>query len=209
MPAMPLDALLKGIAAGLIVALPVGPVGALCMRRSLFEGMAYGLISGLGATLADSLYGTIAGFGNTIIRDSLMLERNWLGAAAGLFLLVAGGKAILKPGSYRLEPPGGERLAYAFGSAFLLTLANPFTILVFAAIFSQIGVDASSGYAGIVLLVTGVFLGSMMVWVGLCFGAKALRRFGLAWLGRVSGAVLVVFGVVLLGVSLFRLYNAW
>ncbi len=206
---MPLDALLKGIAAGIVIALPVGPVAVLCTRRTLFEGVAYGLISGLGATLADSLYGTIAGFGNTMIRDSLLLERNWLGAAAGLFLLAAGGKVILKPGNYRLDRLAGERLAYAFGSAFLLTLANPFTILVFAAIFSQIGVDASSGYAGIVLLVTGVFLGSMMVWVGLCFGAKALRRFGLAWLGRVSGAVLVVFGVELLGVSLFRLYNAW
>ena len=179
------------------------------MRRTLFEGVAYGLISGLGATLADSLYGTIAGFGNTMVRDSLLLERNWLGAAAGLFLLAAGGKAILKPGNYRLDPLAGERLAYAFGSAFLLTLANPFTILVFAAIFSQIGVDAASGYAGIGLLVTGVFLGSMLSWVGLCFAVKLLRRFGQTWLGRVSGAVLVVFGAALLGASLLRLYDAW
>ena len=149
MPVMLLDALLKGIVAGIIVPLPVGPVGVLCMRRTLFEGVAYGLISGLGATFADTLYGTIAGFGNTMIRDSLLLERNWLGAAAGLFLLAAGGKVILKPGTYRLDRLAGERLAYAFGSAFLLTLANPFTILVFAAIFSQIGVDAASGYAGI------------------------------------------------------------
>jgi len=209
MPAMPIETLLEGIAAGIIVALPVGPVGALCMRRTLFEGVAYGLISGLGATLADSLYGTVAGFGNTMIRDSLLLERNWLGAAAGLFLLAAGGKVILKPGTYRLDSLAGERLAYAFGSAFLLTLANPFTILVFAAIFSQIGVDAASGYAGIVFLVTGVFLGSTLIWAGLCFAMKALRRYGLDWLSHASGAVLVVFGAALLGASLLRLYDAW
>lgn len=208
MPAMLIATLLEGIAAGIIVALPVGPVGALCMRRTLFEGVAYGLISGLGATLANSLYGAIAGFGNTMIRDSLMLERNWLGGAAGLFLLAAGCKAILKPRIYRLDRLAGERLAYAFGSAFLLTLANPFTILVFAAIFSQIGVDASSGYAGIACLVTGVFLGSMLIWVGLCFTMKALRRYGLAWLGRASGGMLVVFGAALLGVSLLHLYDA-
>ncbi len=151
MPAMPLDALLKGIAAGIVIALPVGPVAVLCTRRTLFEGVAYGLISGLGAAFADSLYGAVAGFGNTMIRDSLMLERNWLGAAAGLFLLAAGCKAFIKTGIYRPEKLAGERMAYAFGSAFLLTLANPVTILVFAAIFSQIGIDAASGYAGIAM----------------------------------------------------------
>jgi threonine/homoserine/homoserine lactone efflux protein len=209
MPAMLIDALIEGIAAGIIVSLPVGPVGALCMRRTLFEGVVYGLVSGLGAALADSFYGGLAGFGSTIIRDSLMLERNWLGAAGGLFLLAAGCKALIKTGTYRLETPAGERLAYGFGSAFALTLANPFTIIVFAAIFTEIGVDAASGYAGIVFLVTGVFLGAMLSWAGLCFAVKQLRRFGPTWLSRVSGAVLAVSGAALLGVSLSRLYDAW
>jgi threonine/homoserine/homoserine lactone efflux protein len=202
---MPLDALLKGIAAGIVITLPVGPVGALCMRRTLFEGVAYGLISGLGAALADSLYGIVAGFGHTIIRDSLLLERDWLGAAGGLFLLAAGWKALVKTGSYRPAKLAGERMAYAFGSTFLLTLANPFTIIVFAAIFSEIGTDAASGYAGIAVLVGGVFLGSLLSWVGWCFAVKALRRFGLNWLGRGAGAVLMVSGATLLAVSLLRL----
>ncbi len=206
---MPLDALLKGIAAGIVIALPVGPVAVLCTRRTLFEGVAYGLISGLGAAFADSLYGAVAGFGNTMIRDSLMLERNWLGIAAGLFLLAAGYKAFIKTDIYRAEPLEGERLAYALGSTFLLTLANPVTILVFAAIFSQIGIDGDSGYAGIAALVGGVFLGSLLCWVALCFTVKALRRYGFNWLGRVSGAVLVISGVAVLAASLWRLYNAW
>jgi threonine/homoserine/homoserine lactone efflux protein len=208
MPAMLIAALLEGIAAGIIVALPVGPVGALCMRRTLFGGLAYGLISGLGAGLADSFYGGVAGFGHTMLRHGLLLERDWLGAAGGVFLLAAGCKALIKTETYRPEKLAGHRAAYALGSAFLLTLANPFTIIVFAAIFSEIGFDDSSGYAGIAFLVTGVFLGSMLSWVGLCFSMKALRRFGPAWLSRVSGAVLAVSGAALLGISLLRLYDA-
>jgi threonine/homoserine/homoserine lactone efflux protein len=204
MPAMLLDALLKGIAVGIVIALPVGPVGVLCMRRTLYEGVAYGLVSGLGAALADSLYGVVAGFGLTVIRDSLLLERDWLGAVGGLFLFAAGWRAMIKTGEYRPEPLAGERMAYAFGSTFALTLANPVTILAFAAIFAQIGVDAA-GYAGIAILVGGVFLGSLLWWVGLCFAVKALRRVGLARLGRLSGAALIVSGAALLAVSLLRL----
>ena len=205
MPAMLLDALFKGIAVGIVIALPVGPVGVLCMRRTLYEGVAYGLVSGLGAALADSLYGVVAGFGLTFIRDSLLLERDWLGAVGGLFLIAAGWKAMIKTGEYRPEPLAGERMAYAFGSTFALTLANPVTILAFAAIFAQIGVDAAAGYAGIALLVGGVFLGSLLWWVGLCFAVKALRRVGLTRLGRLSGAALMVSGAALLAVSLLRL----
>ena len=129
---MLIETLLEGIVAGIIVSLPVGPVGAVCMRRTLFEGMAYGLVSSLGAALADSFYGGVAGLGNTIIRESLLLERDWLGAAGGLLLLVSGWRALYKPISYQPGKLAGERMAYAFGSTFLLTLANPFTIIVFA-----------------------------------------------------------------------------
>ena len=175
MPAMLLDALLKGIAVGIVIALPVGPVGVLCMRRTLYEGVAYGLVSGLGAALADSLYGVVAGFGLTVIRDSLLLERDWLGAVGGLFLFAAGWRAMIKTGEYRPEPLAGERMAYAFGSTFALTLANPVTILAFAAIFAQIGVDAA-GYAGIAILVGGVFLGSLLWWVGWRSFTRSIRR---------------------------------
>jgi len=202
---MLLDAFLKGIAVGIVIALPMGPVGLLCMRRTLFEGAAYGLVSGLGAALADSLFGVVAGFGLTFIRDGLLLERDWLGAAGGLFLLAAGWNALRKTGIYRAEPLAGERMAYAFGSSFVLTLTNPITILAFAAIFSQLGIDPASGYPGIAILVSGLFCGSLLWWVGLCLTVKSLRRFGLNWLGRVSSAVLMISGAALLIVSVLRL----
>jgi threonine/homoserine/homoserine lactone efflux protein len=204
---MLVDALLKGIAAGIIVSLPVGPVGALCMRRALFGGMVYGLITGSGAALADTLYGGLAGMGSTIIRNELLLERDWLGAAGGLFLLIAGCRSFFNSEVYevyRPKPLAGERMAYAFGSTFLLTLANPFTIIVFVAIFSEMRADDTSFY-GIAFLVTGVFLGSMLCWVGLCWTVKSLRRFGVNWLGHASSAVLMVSGAALLIVSALRL----
>ena len=83
--------LVKGIAVGIVIALPFGPVGVLCVRRTLFEGMSFGLVSGLGAATADSVFGIIAGFGLTFIRDWLLGYEDWLGAAGGLVLLVYGG----------------------------------------------------------------------------------------------------------------------
>lgn len=195
----------KGIFVGLIIAIPVGPAGMLCVRRSLFEGAIYGLVSGLGAACADAFFGAIAGFGLTFIRDWLLSWRNELGLAGGALLIVLGVKSLLARGPAQAEPLGGERLATAFLSTFALAISNPITIVVFAAIFTQLGFDPASGWLSIAALVAGVFLGSLAWWLSLCAGAPALRRIGIAWLNRVSGAILAVSGIFLLGAALLRL----
>ena len=80
-------ALLKGIVVGIIIALPAGPVGVLCVRRTLFDGPTYGFISGLGAATADTIFGIIAGFGITIVRDVMLRYQDWFAAAGGMFLI--------------------------------------------------------------------------------------------------------------------------
>jgi threonine/homoserine/homoserine lactone efflux protein len=195
--------LVKGIAVGIVIALPVGPVGLLCVRRTLFEGIAFGLASGLGAAVADTIFGAIAGFGLTFVRDDILAYRDWLGAAGGVFLIFVGVRALLEHvATDPPEPVAGEALLGAFASAFALTITNPITVLSLAAIFAKVGGDEGARLDSIGVLVGGVFLGSALWWLGLTFGIAALRRRArlvtLRWLNRLSGAILSLSGLALI-----------
>jgi threonine/homoserine/homoserine lactone efflux protein len=210
--AAPLITLAKGFAVGIVIALPVGPVGMLCVRRTLFEGLSFGLASGLGATCADSIFGIIAGLGLGIVRDWLLSVQDWLGAGGGLFLLYSGARALAAAPKIMAEPLTGERLAGAFASAFALTLSNPVSILGFTAIFAKVGIDPAASYGGIAVLVAGVFAGSACWWLGISTGVSLVRRRAPAWglraISRISGAILLLSGLGLLGVAGLGLVRA-
>lgn len=206
MPETLFVALLKGIAVGVVIALPAGPVGLLCVRRTLFEGPIYGFVSGLGAALADTVFGIIAGFGVTIVRDFMLRYQDWFGAAGGLFLLYVGAKALLEADDVEPEPVSDEALLGTLVSTFALTIINPITILAFAGIFAKVGISKESGFADLGVLVAGVFVGSLLWWLGLSFGVAALRHsvgtVRLVWLNRTSGIILALSGLGLLGAAL-------
>ncbi len=195
----------KGIVVGLILAVPVGPAGMLCVRRTLVEGAIFGLVSGFGAACADAFFGAVAGFGLTIVRDWLFAARDALGFGGGVFLVAVGVKGLVAPRPIQVGPVAHERLAAAFVSTFVLAITNPVTILAFAAIFTQIGFDPASGTLEIAALVAGVFAGSLAWWVSLCGAAPSLRRVSMTWLPRFSGGLLAVSGVVLLAATLARI----
>ncbi len=210
MPTLLLIALLKGIAVGIVIALPVGPVGVLCVRRTLFEGPTYGFVSGLGAATADTIFGIIAGFGLTIVRDFMLRYQDWFGAAGGLFLIYLGGRALMEASVAEPEPLDGEAHFGAYASTLALTISNPITILAFAAIFAKVGVSQEdSSLLSVGVLVAGVFLGSLLWWLGLSFGIAGLRRVAgtvrLTWLNRISGFILVASGAGLLTATLLSL----
>jgi threonine/homoserine/homoserine lactone efflux protein len=143
----------------------------------------------------------IAGFGLTVIRDSLLAYQDWLGSAGGIFLLVVGLRALLTTRISDPEPLDGEALVTAYASTFALTITNPITILAFAAIFAKVGVTGDTDPLSIAALVAGVFLGSLLWWLGLSFGIDWLRRtfgsFQVIWLNRVSGVILTLSGAAL------------
>ena len=191
----------KGLALGLAIAAPVGPIGLLCIRRTLADGPALGFAVGLGAATADAAYGAVAGFGLAVIADFIIAGRDWLAAIGGLFLLWLGVRtAIAVPtggGSEGVARGGGMLIAW--GTTFLLTLANPATILSFAAAFAALGLAEWAGDTQAALvLVLGVFLGSAAWWLGLSTVIGLFRgRIGgpaLGWINRVSGAALIAFG---------------
>ncbi len=195
--------LIKGIVVGMVIAVPVGPVGVLCVRRTFFEGALFGILSGLGAAVADVIFGIVAGLGLTVVRDWLLGYQEPLGALGGLYLIFIGGRALLKRGRDEPQPITGEKLAAAFASTFALTITNPITILAFAAIFAKVGFEREGvGLVEIWVMVGGVFVGSLLWWLGLSFGIAALRRFAhmthIAWVNRVSGTVLTLSGAGLL-----------
>jgi threonine/homoserine/homoserine lactone efflux protein len=194
--------LLRGLVIGFSIAAPVGPIGVLCIRRTLADGQAAGFASGLGAATADALYGSIAGFGLTFISGILIGQRAWLSLIGGLFLCYLGVRTFLSRPAEGAAAAAGS-LAGAYASTFFLTLTNPLTILTFTAVFAGLGVASAGGsYLTAGLLVLGVFLGSALWWLILSASVSLLRaRFsgrGLPWVNRVSGVIITAFGLLAL-----------
>ncbi len=198
MPSVLLLILLKAVGIGLLLAVPLGPIGLLCLRRSLAHGMAAGVVAGLGAATADAIYAAVAAFALGIAAP-LIAKATWLGAVAGLVLIALG----LRDLSHRGGPPDPSTLRGqlgAYAGTLLLTLANPATVLTFAAVIVGLGLvpDLASPAQGAVF-VAGVFAGSalwwlVLGWLGGSLGAR-LPTAALAWTRRIAGGALVGFGI--------------
>ncbi|MBL9136402.1 MAG: LysE family translocator [Verrucomicrobiales bacterium] len=196
---MHLDFLAKGALIGLSIAAPVGPIGLLCIRRSLTDGSKAGFVTGLGAATADAFYGMIAGFGLTAVSNFLVDQRLWLGLLGGVFLCYLGVRTALSPPPEReAKTSAASDLRSAYLSTFALTLTNPMTILSFVAVFAGFGLVGSPSYVASGILVLGVFLGSAAWWLFLSGVAGGLRtRVQPSWMvavNRLSGAMLCLFG---------------
>ncbi len=193
------DFLFKGMAVGFSVAAPVGPIGVLCIRRSLAEGRWIGFATGLGAATADTLYGVVAAFGLTAISGFLLGHKPLLAVLGGLFLCALGMKAFFsRPPGNGAEAPG-SRMSAAYLSTLLLTISNPATILSFLAVFAGFGLGSSTDYRAAGAMVAGVFLGSALWWLVLSSGAALLKgRLSEGWMrgvNRLSGCTLLGFGL--------------
>ena len=215
-----LDVWLKGLLLGLAIAAPVGPIGVLCIRRTLALGWGPGLVSGLGAATADGLYGCIAGFGLTTVAEFLTAQALPLRLVGGAFLCYLGITTFLaKPAA--VAPPGTDAssapdvgasapssrwpLLSAYTSTLVLTLTNPATLFSFAAIFAGLGiVESGQDYAKSGVLVLGVWGGSALWWLFLSATVNLLRSrltpTHMGWLNRGSGVIILAFGLVALTV---------
>ena len=192
---------LRGLAIGFGIAAPVGPIGILCIRRTLADGRAVGFAAGLGAATADALYGAVAAFGLTLVSSALVGQRAWLQAVGGLFLCYLGVRTWLAaPAATAAATRRGPGLVTAWATTFALTVANPTTILSFAAIFAGLGLGSSAGgYGSASLMVLGVFLGSAFWWLLLSTGVGFLRSSitpaHLRWVNRGAAVLITAFGL--------------
>jgi threonine/homoserine/homoserine lactone efflux protein len=184
-----------------VLAATVGPMWVLCLRRTLAFGPLTGFASGMGIAVADGFYGAVAAFGLTAVSGFLLAHRFWIGLAGGLFLAYLGVRTLLSHPRLEVEAARPASLAQAFLSTLGLTLANPPTILAFAAIFAGLGLAASADYAAAALVTLGVFLGSASWQLVFAASAGALRgRIG----PRLLRAINVASGLSILGFAAWQ-----
>lgn len=200
---MELTFFIKGILIGFAMAIPVGPIGILCIRKTLTEGRLRGLIIGLGAATADLLYACIAAFGLTVISDTLNSQRIWIRLAGGALLLFLGVRI------YRAQPKNpkihinGSGMLRSYLTTIFLTLTNPLTIFAFIAIFAALDLSDGLSYLSASLLVLGVFLGSTSWFVLLSSGVTLFRNKldinGLRWVNKIAGVLIIISGFIAVG----------
>ncbi len=195
-----LEIFLKGIAAGMIIAVPVGPVAVICIKRAIYYGIPGGLSAGMGAAVADAFFGAVAGFGIAAVSHFLIQQEHWIRGIGGLILVVLGVLFFFFPGAPPQKGASRAGLAGTFFTTFMLTLTNPITIITFLTIFASLGlagVPLSYGTAGV--LVAGVFLGSAIWWLSISLAVLMARgHIGVAWMPQVkrwSGLLIFAFGI--------------
>jgi len=193
---------LKALIIGFAIAAPVGPIGILCIQRSLNNGFKIGLMTGMGAALADGVYGLIAGFGLTTISSLLVAQQSWIRIIGGVFLIYLGIKIFFTPPAKHASKKNSDKSPWhACATTFFLTLTNPMTILSFLAIFAGLGLgNTSVDYTHAVILVLGITVGSTFWWLLLSSGvALIFHRFTSPKLMRainlVSGLIMLMFGL--------------
>jgi threonine/homoserine/homoserine lactone efflux protein len=189
--------LFKGIILGLCISAPIGPVGVICIRRTLHYGRLSGFFSGLGATIADTVFAIVSAFGLSLVSDFIDAKRFWLLIFGGLFLCYLGIQIFFSKPAETRKTVSHKTLIGDFLSTFLLTVANPLIILIFFAVFAGLGLSEHQKDA--IPLVLGVFLGTLLWWIVLGQVVALVRRkIGqrtMVWINRVAGLIILSFGI--------------
>lgn len=178
---------LKSLVGGFVVAVPVGAIGALCLRRALQGLWAVGLVTGFGAAVADTLLATGAVFGLSLVTEFLWEYEAWLRLFGGLFLLVFGvrmirqSRKLIEKLSHTDPPPVAlklDKLGGGLAAGFGLTIINPATLLAFLGVFAGLGLlhDRPHGLLANAVIIAGVFAGSMAWWSLLTGGVASVRH---------------------------------
>lgn len=182
------------------MALPVGPVGIICIRKTLTEGKLHGMTIGLGAATADFLYGCVAAFGITIISDTLESQRVWIRLVGGALMFFLGIKTIRARPSDPNLPVNNNGMLRSYLTTVILTLTNPLTIFAFIAVFAALGLGNGLSFFSASLLVAGVFLGSTLWFFLLSSGVTLFRKKldinGLQWVNRIAGILIIISGII-------------
>ncbi len=190
---------LKGLIIGFAMAVPIGPIGIMCIRKTLAEGHSRGLIIGFGAATADSLYGSIATFGLTFVSEVITSQHFWLSLVGGGLLLFLGIRTYRAKRKDPIIPFDNKGLLGSYVSAFLLALTNPVTIFAFVAVFAAFGLGHRLSIISASFLVLGVFTGSCLWFLTLGYVATLFRKKldsdGLRWVNRISGGLIILSGV--------------
>lgn len=201
--------IIKGILIGISVSAPLGPIGVLCIQRTLNKGFKSGFVSGVGAASADIIYAVIAGFSITFISDFLIENQNYIRIIGGMFLIFIGAKIFTSNPAKQIRRlrTKGNNYYKDFITSFFVTVSNPITILAFGAIFASFNmIEKGSETFPVIILVVTVFSGAILWWLSLIsivtiFKSK-IRLRNLLWINRVTGVLIIIFALFVI-ISVF------
>ena len=209
-----LQLVLKGLIVGIIISAPMGPVGILCIQRTMKKGRIFGIVTGAGAALSDFIYALITGLGMSFVID--LIERGqtlfWLKLMGSIMLLIFGIHTYLQ------DPHKGMRtkmkrkgtLFYNFISGFGLTISNPLIVFLFIALFNMFTFVIPSNLLGQAIGYLSIIAGAMLWWFGLTYViAKMKDNFGLRgilYLNRGIGSIVICSSIVY---AIMTLWNLW
>jgi len=199
-----LQLILRGVIAGLAISAPVGPVNVLCISRTISKGKNAGLVSGLGAATADTIYGAIAGFSISFVIRFLVEQEFRIRLGGGILLIVIGIIYYQKtPRSLKKQSEGSAHSDYV--TAFLLNLTNPTTVLSFLAVLAILRLEGLNAGWLTLLLIGGIFFGAMVWWILLASVADHFRDRvddrAVTRMNRIGGVAIGAFGVLMILLS--------
>lgn len=199
---------IKGFGFGILVSAPLGPMGVLCIQRTINKGFMSGVVSGMGATVADIIYASVAGFGITIIANFLETQQLGIRAIGGIILIGFGIKVFMSNPGKQLRRQRTKKKSYIsdFVSSFLITITNPVTVVVFGLAFASVGLDKNPTFQAITIMLLGVTSGALFWWLGLSSAVnifrKKIRLRNLWWINKITGVLVVIFGIAVF-ISIF------
>lgn len=188
---------------GLIVSVPLGPVGIMCIQRTINRGLKSGVFSGLGAAVADLIYALIAGFGLSYIINFIEAKQTIIQFIGALIIVAVSFKIFYSNPAKQLREQRNKK-GKPFGevlSIFVVTLSNPAVFFAFLAMFAAFNIlDSSAGHMGTLTAIGGIFIGSMLWWYILSslinhFRTK-IRLKNLWWLNKIMGIIVFICGVL-------------
>jgi threonine/homoserine/homoserine lactone efflux protein len=192
-----------GFIVGLLIGAPFGPIGVLCIRRTLVEGALIGLVSGIGVATVDAFYGGIAGAGVSFVSQFLAGHRLWFRLAAGIVVAYMGIKTFFARTAKNASPVGFHTLLNAYGSTLLITFTNPLIFFASAVLLAGVGVKSvGTNYFFLAEIGGGVFCGSVLWWIvinSVIVGFKLQFKQNVVWwINKISGILICCFGVYFL-----------
>ena len=202
-----------GIKVGFLASIPLGPIGVLCIQRTLQKGRLAGFISGIGAATSDTIYAIIAGFSLSYIVTFIEKQSFWLQLVGAVILIILGIHIFRSNPAVQLRKHrrGESNLLHDYISTFLLTISNPLAVFIFIAFFAGFGVvNPDAGLIGQLIMIIGVFIGASCWWltltsiVGFFRSAVNLRR--LYWINKIAGLSIIIIVVIAVTVWLIRDY---
>lgn len=200
---MGVEFLIKGLIVGFLASIPLGPVGILCIQRTINKGRYSGLISGMGAATVDMFFALVAALGLTYIINFIEEKQFFIQLIGGGVLIFLGTKIFntnpIK--QIRKHRRKKNKLIEDYLSVLFLTLSNPLAVFLFIAAFAGIGmVTSNDSSLKSSLIVLGVFLGATLWWLTLTFFIDFFRKHfrlkQLWWINKIAGVLIIVFGVV-------------